>query len=49
MPPKNRRHNHAQFVMVLPWFAVILPLAVLGVAQVETEEGMWVGVWGRWV
>ena len=24
-------------------------LAVLGVARVEAEEGMWAGVWGRWV
>ena len=47
MPPENRRHNHAQFVVVPPWFVVILPLAVLGVARVDAEEGMWAGVWGR--
>ena len=38
---------HPQLVVVPPWFPVIVPLAVLGVARVEAEEMVWAGVWGR--
>ena len=39
--------THPQLVVVLPWFTVILPPAVLGVARMEAEEMVWAGVWGR--
>ena len=38
---------HPQLVVVPPWFPVIVPLAVLGVACAEVEEVMKVGAWGR--
>ena len=40
--------THPQLVVVPPWFPVIVPLAVLGVACAEVEVNlMRVGVWGR--
>ena len=31
---------------MLPWFAVILPLAVVSVVCMEVEEVVWVDAWG---